>query len=77
MRNRISTGRLVFKFSTMIDQDIKTSSNEEMRFDCPGCGEELDIESLLCKYGPEGLYDLAERLKSAADEDVSDAMGNG
>ena len=58
----------------MLDQNIKTN-NDEIKFECPNCGEELNIEALLCKYGPEGLYDLAERLKRAADEDVSDAMG--
>jgi hypothetical protein len=42
-------------------------------FECPACGKPLDIDGLLNKYGPAGLYELAEILKKAADEDISDS----
>lgn len=35
---------------------------------------DIDFELLLNKYGPEGLYELADRLKNIADKDVSDAL---
>ena len=34
--------------------------------------EKIDIEDLLNKYGPEGLYDLAKELMKVADKDISD-----
>lgn len=37
---------------------------------------EIDVDKLLSKYGPEGLYDIALILTTAADEDVSDAMSS-
>ena len=36
--------------------------------------EEIDSKYLLNKYGPEGLYDLANMLMKVADKDVSDAI---
>lgn len=75
MRNRISMGRSRFNFLNMTDNNIKAGREDETGFKCPDCGKELSIEDLLRKYGPEGLYDIAEKLKMAADEDVSDAMG--
>jgi hypothetical protein len=38
--------------------------------------EEIDVDHLLTKYGPEGIYDLAQELLKAANEDVSDAINN-
>lgn len=35
---------------------------------------EIDFEDLLCKYGPEGLYDIANKLKDIANKDVSDSI---
>ena len=43
-------------------------------FKCTTCGVKFYIDELLSKYGPEGLYELADQLKAAADEDVADAM---
>jgi len=37
--------------------------------------QDIDFEYLLNKYGPEGLYELADKLKDIANEDVSDATG--
>jgi len=55
--------------------ESKQDKSEEIAgFDCPECGQPLNINDLLRIYGPEGLYDLAEILKTVADEDVSDAM---
>lgn len=36
--------------------------------------QDIDFEYLLSKYGPEGLYELADKLKDVANNDVSDAM---
>ena len=38
--------------------------------------EEVDVDALLNKYGPEGLYDLAQKLLDAANEDVSDSIND-
>ena len=35
--------------------------------------QEIDFNKLLEKYGPEGLYIIADELKEIADKDVSDA----
>lgn len=57
-----------------IDSLMKRN-DEQIKFYCPTCGSELDVNCLLEKYGPEGLYDLSDKLRSVADEDVSDALG--
>lgn len=36
--------------------------------------KELNFEDLLNKYGPEGLYLLADKLKELADEDIRNAL---
>ena len=56
----------------MKDEYLKRSS-EIVEFKCPECDVPLDIDKLLCVYGPEGLYDLAALLIKAADDDVSDS----
>lgn len=33
-----------------------------------------EIEKLLCKVGPEGLYKIAEKLIDAADRDINEAI---
>lgn len=59
----------------MKNDSKKTKSNTVIAgFDCPTCNKPLDINGLLSKYGPEGLYKLADLLKSVADEDVSDSF---
>jgi hypothetical protein len=56
------------------DKQEKSGSVIEVK--CTICGSKLYIDELLSKYGPEGLYELAEQLKSAADADVADGMSN-
>jgi hypothetical protein len=38
---------------------------------------EQKIDDMLNKFGPEGLYSLAEQLKARADKDVADGMLEG
>ncbi|MCK9574766.1 MAG: hypothetical protein WC979_03085 [Candidatus Pacearchaeota archaeon] len=45
---------------------LKDTSDEIIEY------SEINFEELLCKYGPEGLYDIANKLKKLADEDISD-----
>lgn len=40
----------------------------------PHCNELIDINALLKKYGPEGLYEIADKFKEAANEDVRQAL---
>ena len=35
---------------------------------------DIDFEAMLHKYGPEGLYNIADKLKEVADKDVAKAM---
>ena len=62
----------------MTDYSLKASMSTDrldlssIRFEYEG--SLLDADELLCKIGPEGLYDLADKLKKIADEDVSDAI---
>jgi hypothetical protein len=35
---------------------------------------QIDFYELLRKYGPEGLYAIADRLKEIADEDMREAL---
>ena len=60
MRNRKNLEK-----STIVEGDDK--------FECPECGANIDIDKLLTKYGPDGLYELARQLMEAADKDVSDS----
>lgn len=52
-------------------------SDEELKN--KGQGEEIEyltteqVDQLLNKYGPEGLYKMAEILIAAADEDINEA----
>ena len=47
----------------------KAVSNE-----LPNWLDEIDFESMLNKYGPEGCYDIANKLKEVAMKDVGDAL---
>lgn len=38
--------------------------------------DEIDVDYLLTKYGPEGIYDLAQKLLDAANEDISDTISS-
>lgn len=40
-------------------------------------GWQLPYEELLRLYGPEGLYEIATRLREIADDDVFNAINNG
>jgi hypothetical protein len=33
-----------------------------------------DIEKLLCKFGPEGLFEMSWRLRDAAQDDIDSAL---
>lgn len=37
---------------------------------------EINFEELLSKYGPEGLYDIADKLKDIANKDISNVYSN-
>ena len=52
------------------DQLMKRSQEKNLIFD------EVDVKQLLNKYGPEGLYDLAQELLKRSCQDVSDAINN-
>ena len=42
--------------------------------ECENCKFEITFQYLLNKYGPEGLYQMADKLKEIADEDVENAL---
>ena len=42
--------------------------------ECVKCKCEITYDELLSKYGPEGLYEIADKLKQIADEAVRQAM---
>lgn len=44
--------------------------------ECVKCKCEMTYDELLSKYGPEGLYEIAEKMKQVADEDVRVAIGD-
>lgn len=54
----------------------RTKEPYDPSIECDKCGSEIDFEKLLCKYGTEGLYDIANKLIKIADEDISDALNN-
>lgn len=49
-------------------KEKESSSNKAFDF------SDIDFEFLLGKHGPDGLYELADRLKDIADKDVSAAL---
>lgn len=36
--------------------------------------KDINFKALLDKYGPEGLYEIADKLKELADEDMASAV---
>lgn len=65
----------------MKNLDISTLKEAEcnpddgtLQFSCASCGFNIDVAEILRKYGPEGCYILADRLKKAADDDINAAM---
>jgi len=42
--------------------------------ECVKCKGEITYDELLSKYGSEGLYEIADKLKKIADDDVESAM---
>lgn len=51
------------------DLHIKATSDEQPRW----VGK-LDLDEMLSKFGPEGCYEIANKLKEIADEDVQNAL---
>ena len=47
---------------------IKDNSDEVIDY------PDIDFDDLLNKYGPEGLYDIADKLIKMADKDMYDAI---
>ena len=55
----------------MLEYDGKLQQNEEeIELMMKEIEKELNFNQLLDKYGPEGLYKIADRLKEIADNDV-------
>jgi hypothetical protein len=52
----------------------RQSSEHEVTLNCHQCEKDIDFDLLLSKYGPEGLYEIADKLKAIADDDVSKAL---
>lgn len=52
----------------------KDHSGEKIIYCCPDCNQELNYKRLLSIYGPEGLYEIADKLRALADDDVSQAL---
>ena len=61
-----------------ITDDMKYMKREAIDLynvlECVNCKSEITYDELLSKYGPEGLYKIAEKLIETADEDVRQAM---
>jgi len=49
-------------------------SDEIIIYGCTHCKKPFDYNALLNEYGPEGLYEIANKLIEVADEDVSGAL---
>ena len=52
--------------------DKLKNSNPSIVLEC--ADREINFNTLLDKYGPEGLYLIADKLKEIADEDVRNAL---
>ena len=52
----------------------KSTTPHDTNIECPHCNKTIDFDALLNKYGPEGLYEIADKLKEIADKDVQDAL---
>lgn len=46
----------------------------DIDINCPHCNKNIDFDYLLNKYGPEGLFEIADKLKEIAIKDVNEAM---
>jgi len=56
---------------------LKQSVNEDgLREILEDMDREINFNALLDKYGPEGLYMIADRLKELADEDMEDTINS-
>jgi len=62
--------RIIINAETM---SLKQSVNE---LELDGLFKHYDevVEGLLCKYGPEGAYEISKKLIKAADEDMVNGM---
>lgn len=56
--------------------DLENFDSKCARREDPERFKDIDFEMLLGKYGPEGLYELADKLKKIADNDVYEALNN-
>ena len=54
------------------DNRLKSLQSKKERLE--EIDKELNFNAMLSKYGPEGLYLIADKLKELADEDVSNAI---
>lgn len=54
----------------------KSSSliTEDDKMVCISCGEEIDYEEMLSRFGPEKLFKIAMRLIQTAQDDVTQAL---
>ncbi|MFW6281293.1 MAG: hypothetical protein ACOC1O_00685 [bacterium] len=61
-----------------MDSNVKSNKKESSKFEngivCDHCNSKIIYDDLLNKYGPEGLYEIANKLKQIADEDVNTAL---
>lgn len=52
------------------DNNLKQDNTSFLKY----VEKEMNFEALLDKYGPEGLYIIADKLKAIADEDMKNAL---
>lgn len=53
----------------MKDSKLKRNTNE-----LPIWKDDINLDDILNKYGPEGCYEIADALKKIADKDMEDAL---
>lgn len=57
------------------DKMFKKGTDSSTQYTFLECvDKEINFNALLNKYGPEGLYMIADRLKEIADEDMRNAL---
>jgi hypothetical protein len=59
----------------MIYEDDKMKRDSNAIYTLIECiDKEINFNAVLDKYGPEGLYMIADKLKELADEDIRNAI---
>jgi len=58
------------------NNDKMEQNNEELYTLLECIDKEINFNALLHKYGPEGLYMIADKLKELADEHVRNSLLN-